>query len=243
MISLFSVVNNIHTSAATLSQDLNGITNWAFPWKMILNPDLSKQAQEVIFSRKIKKLLHPTLLFNNIPLSNSLFQKHLGLTLDIKLNFLEHIKSITRKISKTLGLSRKFQQILPRSSLLTTNKTFVRSQLDYADTIYDQAYNSAFHDKLESIQYNACLTIRGTSTEKLFQELELESLKSRCLFRKLCHFYKIFIEKSPSYLFQLIPNFNTVHNSRLSYNFPPIKVRMIILKTYFSFSYNRVEQA
>ena len=27
--SLFSVVNNIQTSAATLSQDLNAITNWA----------------------------------------------------------------------------------------------------------------------------------------------------------------------------------------------------------------------
>ena len=85
---------------------------------MIFNPDLSKQAQEVIFSRKIKKLLHRNLLFNNIPLS--LFQKHLGLTLDIKLNFSEHVKSITRKISKTMGLLRKFQQILPRSSLLTT---------------------------------------------------------------------------------------------------------------------------
>ena len=48
----------------------------AFQWKMIFNPDLSKQAQEVIFSRKIKKLLHPTLLFNDIPLSNSLFQKY-----------------------------------------------------------------------------------------------------------------------------------------------------------------------
>ena len=79
--SLFSVVNNIHTSATTLSQDLNAITNWALQWKMIFNPDLSKQAQEVIFSRKIKKMLHATLLFNNIPLSNSLFQKHLGLTL------------------------------------------------------------------------------------------------------------------------------------------------------------------
>ena len=43
---------------------------------MIFNLDLSKQAQEVIFSRKIKKLLHPTLLFNDIPLSNSLFQKY-----------------------------------------------------------------------------------------------------------------------------------------------------------------------
>ena len=95
--SLFSEVNNIHTSATILSQDLNAITNWAFQWKMIFNPDLSKQAQEVIFSRKIKKLLHPTLLLNNIQLSSSLFQKHLGLKLDIKLNFSEHIKTITKK--------------------------------------------------------------------------------------------------------------------------------------------------
>ena len=72
--SLFSVVNIIHTSGTTLSQDLNAITHWAFQRKMILNSDLSKQVQEVIFSRKIKKLLHPTLLFNNIPLSYSLFQ-------------------------------------------------------------------------------------------------------------------------------------------------------------------------
>ena len=86
---------------------------------MIFNPNLSKQVQEIIFNRKVKKLLHPAILFNNIPLSNSLFQKHLGLTLDIKLNFSEYIKSITKKISKTMGLLRTFQQILLRSSLLT----------------------------------------------------------------------------------------------------------------------------
>ena len=58
--------------------------------------------------------------------------------------------------------------------------------------------------------------IRGTSTEKkLYQELGLESLKSRRWFRKLCRFYKIFNERSPSYLFNLIPNFNRVHNTRL----------------------------
>ena len=53
--SLFSVVNNIHTSATTSSEDLNAITNWAFQWKMIFNPDFSKQAQEVIFGRNISK--------------------------------------------------------------------------------------------------------------------------------------------------------------------------------------------
>ena len=130
-----------------------------------------------------------------------------------------------------MGLLHKFQQILPRSTLLTIYKTFIRSRLDYADIVYDQAYNSAFHDKLESIQYNACLAItsaiRCTSPEKIYQELGLQSLKSMRWFRKLCHFYKIFHDKSPSYLFNLIPNFNRVHNTRLSYNIPTIKVKQL----------------
>ena len=134
-------------------------------------------------------------------MNNSLFQKHLGLTLDIKLNFSEHIKSITKKVSKTMSLLRKFQQILPRSTLLTIYKTFVRSRLDYADMIYDRAYNSAFQDKLESIQYNACLAItgaiRGTSTEKIYQELGLESLKSRRWFRKFVIFITYSMINSP----------------------------------------------
>ena len=76
-------------------------------------------------------------------------------------------------------------------------------------------------------------TIRGTSTEKIYQELGLESLKSRRWFRKLCHFYKILNKKAPSYLFNLIPNFNRVHNTRLSYNIPPIKVRHDYFKNSF----------
>ena len=65
------------------------------------------------------------------------------------------------------------------------------------------------------------------------QELVSESLKSRRWFRKLCHFYKIFNEKSSSYLFNLLPNFNRVHNTKLSYNIPPIKVRHDHIKNSF----------
>ena len=126
---------------------------------------------------------------------------------------------------------------MPRPTLVTIYKTFIRSRLEYADIIYDQAYNSNFHDKLESIQYNACLAktgiIRGTSTEKVYQELGLESLKSRRWFRKHCHFYKIFNEKSPSYFFNVIPNFNRAHYTRLSYNTPAIKVRRDYFKNLF----------
>ena len=55
--------------------------------------------------------------------------------------------------------------------------------------------------------------------------LILDSLKPRCWFRKLCHFYKILNEKSPSYLFDLIPNLNRVHETRHSNNIPAIHVR------------------
>ena len=70
---------------------------------MIFNPDLTKQAQEVIFSGKTEKLLHPCLSLNDISLKNSISQIHLGLTLDAKLNFAEHIKNIKQKISNKNG--------------------------------------------------------------------------------------------------------------------------------------------
>ena len=36
-------------------------------------------------------------------------------------------------------------------------KALVIPHLDYCDMIYEEAYNETFHQKLESIQYNACL--------------------------------------------------------------------------------------
>ena len=53
--SLFSVIHESQISANVLNKDLEMIHNWAFQWKMNFNPDRTKQAQEVIFSRKTKK--------------------------------------------------------------------------------------------------------------------------------------------------------------------------------------------
>ena len=50
--SLFSVVHDVSTSASDINSDLTLISNWAFQWKMSFNPDPSKQAQGIIFSRK-----------------------------------------------------------------------------------------------------------------------------------------------------------------------------------------------
>ena len=110
--SLFSVVHDKNTSANELNNDLRKISNWAYQWKMSFNPDPLKQAQEVIFSRKMTKTNHPTLVFNENPVHQVALHKHLGMYLDCKLNFEEHLKTIVNKINKTIGLIRKFQNFL-----------------------------------------------------------------------------------------------------------------------------------
>ena len=65
----------------------------------------------------------------------------------------------------TIGLLRKFQQVLPTPSLITIYKVFIRPHLDYGDVIFDQAFNNSFHQRLESIQYNAALAITGAIRE------------------------------------------------------------------------------
>ena len=210
--SLFSVVHNSNITAKELNKDLQKISEWAYKWKMSFNPDLNKQAQEVVFSRKLNKASQPQITFDNAPVFCANWQKHLGMYLDESLNFNYHIREKMSKAMKGIGIIKKLSKVLPRHSLVTIYKSFVRPHLDYGDIIYDQPNNESFNQKIERIQYTAALAItgaiRGTSQKKLYDELGFESLKFRCWFRKLCIFYKIKNTGIPGYLFDLIPQTN-----------------------------------
>ena len=75
---------------------------------------------EVIFSCKLTKINHPTLIFNNNPVLQVALQKHLGMFLDCKLIFEEHLKTTVNK-NKTIGLLHKFQNFLQRKLLQYIN--------------------------------------------------------------------------------------------------------------------------
>ena len=64
---------------------------------MSFNPDPSKPAQEVIFSKKLKNVSHPLLVVHNSNVSSCKSQKYLGILLDSKLTFEEHHKTILNK--------------------------------------------------------------------------------------------------------------------------------------------------
>ena len=65
--SIFSTVYNIKISTSNLNSDLQKVYEWAFKWKISFNPDSTKQAQEVIFSRKLIKPIRLLIKFNNLP--------------------------------------------------------------------------------------------------------------------------------------------------------------------------------
>ena len=95
--------------------------------------------------------------------------------------FLEHVDVKIKKATVGVNLNRKLNLLLPRLALLTVYKCLIRTYPDYGDVICDQPNLSSSANKIESVQYNTALAItraiRGTSKEKLYQELDFESLK------------------------------------------------------------------
>ena len=92
---------------------------------MTFKPYPSKQAQEVIFSRNIKKPNHLVLIFNDIPINQTPCQKHLSISLDDQLNFGKYLNYITNKVNKSTEVLCKLQMIIPEQSLVTIFKPFV----------------------------------------------------------------------------------------------------------------------
>ena len=142
------------------------------------------------------------------------------------------------KRKKTIGLLWKLSNSLTcyRDKLQSLYKVSFRPHLDYRDVLYGQAFNNYFHAKRESIQCKACLSItgaiRGTSREKIYQELSLEFLQLR-RWRKLCLFYKVFKNEHPKYLFNLIPVRRTPYATKTVGNISLIKTKHKFLKNYF----------
>ena len=105
--------------------------------------------------------------------------KHLGVLLDERLAFDCHVEEMILRANKGIGLITTLRTYLPRNSLLTIYKDFLRPNLDFGDVIYNYQRKAYFMQKLESVQYNVSLAItgcfRGTFRDKLYSELGLES--------------------------------------------------------------------
>ena len=216
---LFSIVHDPNITAEELNHDLSVISTWAHQWKMSFNPELTKQAIEVLFSQKKKIVYHPSLFFNGSVVLKKESHKHLGLLLDSGLTFTDHLNNKIKMADKKIGVLRFLSKYLPLKTLSQMYKMFVRPHLDYGDIIYHiphlvNEYDSTISlhplmERVEKVQYHAALAItgcwRGSNRNTLYEELGWESLSDRRWSRRLIKYYKIHNNLSPEYLRVSLP--------------------------------------
>ena len=238
--SLFSIVNNPITSAENINNDLKLISRWATQWKMSFNPDPTKPAEEIIFSHRRHPVDHPPIYFNNVKVKQVKEHKHLGLILDSKLTFESHVNEKLAKARKGIGIIKYISAYVPIKTLDQIYKMYVRPHLDFCDVIYHipkihSVFNSSFRlvglmERIERVQYQAALAItgawKGTSLNKIYDELGWETLTDRRWFHRLVQFYKIRNGLTPQYLKNSLPTISVNrYNTRSEKEFHEINCR------------------
>ena len=120
-----------------MKKKINGLFHEKWVWILIQVNNLKKLFSVVkyIFSCKINKLTH--LVWN----SQTFSQKHLGVTLDSNLKFEEHFDNVSKsqhkvniilhKVSKTVGLLLKLQNLLHETTHITIDKVSIVPYPDY----------------------------------------------------------------------------------------------------------------
>ena len=69
----------------------------------------------------------------------------------MKNNFKQHIDCAISKVNKGISVMKKVRHNLPRKSLVTIYKAFLKPLIDHGDIIYNQPQNASFCEKKKNL--------------------------------------------------------------------------------------------
>ena len=98
-----------------INKELSKLSIWLKINKLSLNVSKSKF---MIFHQPRKKITIPSLEINNTKLECVNRFNFLGLEINAKLNWKDHVNKISNKIVKTLGIMKKLKYVFPQSALI-----------------------------------------------------------------------------------------------------------------------------
>src|SRR5271157_6038968 len=127
--TLYKSGTNIKHLSKQIQQDLDSINIWCNQWGFKIS---STKSTAVVFTNKTKYQIKLTIDNKDIKIDKTV--KFLGLIFDTKLNWVHHIKYITKKCNKKLNLMRYVSGAhwgASKKALLTIYRTLIRSVIDY----------------------------------------------------------------------------------------------------------------
>ena len=186
---LYRTIQSINDHQA-LQRDLTALEKWASDWGMKFNATKC-------YVLPIKKKTSHFYQLNNTILQEVSTNPYLGLNISNDLKWTNHINSVCKKASSTLGFVRRNLQKCPKQSRLTAYISLVRSLLEYGAIIWDPHVQKEV-DQLERIQRQAARFITrdyfskepGCVT-KMLKDLNLPSLQLRRRNLRLSFLFKV----------------------------------------------------
>ena len=165
--------------ANVLTRDVSRIMSWCDRWGMKLNP--SKSHSMIISRSRTPFPSHPDIVVNGVAIPNCSSIKLLGVTLDPKLTFELHLRSLASSISRKVGLLRKCSRIYSSDDIVKSCfYSFILPHFEYCHSVWISAAES-----------NLKLLDRAFNQIKfLLPNLEIK-LRHRRMVGSLSYFFKI----------------------------------------------------
>lgn len=224
-----NVNSSIDDVTETINRELQKICVWLQVNELSLNVDKSKL---MIFHHSNKKVNKPHLLMNDIPITQVSSFNFLGLTIDEKLSWNEHITKISTKISRVIGILNKLKHQLPLNVKITMYNSLILPHINFGILLW--GFKLSKIDKLQkkAVRCISCSKYNAHS-EPILKTLKLLKIQDIFTTAKLKFYYKYIHNDLPTRLlsFQFIPlnelnDYNTSQCDKLFIN----RVNKVIAK-------------
>ena len=197
------IASYVVTSAVSNITDI--IYQWSNTWLLEIN---TAKSLVMLISKKRIPTNKPVIQYGNTTLKYVNSHKHLGVTINSKFTWENHIDDICLRASKRIHMITALRHKLTRNVLEHIYMSYVRPLLEYGDVLYDNSTNICLK-RLEETQLTAARIVSGakryTSHALLYDELGWDRLEIRRQLHKLALFHQIVHKQAPEYLIELIP--------------------------------------
>ena len=134
---LYREINTL-SDCQDLQKDINTLCNWESKWQMKFNID---KCYIMHVAHKMNPLLM-TYNMNGGPIEVTASHTYLGISINNKLSWAEHISNTVSKVNKVLGLLRRSLYSCSPFVKETTYKSLGRPRLEYFSCIWDPTTRS-----------------------------------------------------------------------------------------------------
>lgn len=209
--------SNVKDMAEIINNDLGKLAMWLRMNKLKLNTAKSKfmligsnKKCEADWEKNNVKIR-----IDGEEIEKVIMFKYLGIILDNKLDFKEHLEYIKKKIGKTIGYLRRLSGKLSSWSRMMIYNVIIKPHFEYCSTIlYQTPINE--RNQLQKLQNKAMRCIlrcrRETHINDMLQTLNIVSINQSILINVLVFIFKILNGLSPPYLVKKIVKLKSVKN-------------------------------